>query len=304
LHADEIEIDAALVRALVDRTVPTLADLPLRRLDASGSSNVLFRLGDDLLVRLPRQPGASQTIAKEIRWMPYVARWLPVTVPEIVVAAEPDVGHPQRWSIVRWIEGTTPVPGAGMTTTALVHDLARVIAALRHLPVPPDARADPALRSYRGGPLAAADASIRQYLVDCRALDGLDLDLDVCERVWDTGLTVPGADAVGPPRWLHGDLLSENLLTRNNRLSALLDFGGLAIGDPAVDLLIAWELLDPPGRAFFHSIVGVDEPTWLRGRAWALAIAAMTFPYYWNTMPERCADRLAMAHAVLADYLQ
>jgi aminoglycoside phosphotransferase (APT) family kinase protein len=106
LHGDEIEIDLPLVRALVDRALPDLAGHPLRRLETSGSSNVLYRLGDDLLVRLPRQPGGSETITKEARWLPYVAPALPVAVPTIVAVGEPDLGYPERWSVVRWLDGS------------------------------------------------------------------------------------------------------------------------------------------------------------------------------------------------------
>jgi aminoglycoside phosphotransferase (APT) family kinase protein len=112
-------------------------------------------------------------------------------------------------------------------------------------------------------------------------------------------LSGPGPDA--PPRWYHGDLLGENLLVRDGRLASLLDFGGLAVGDPTVDLMIAWDVLDPAAREVFRSAVGADDESWLRGRAWALTVALMTFPYYWRTMPDRCASRLAMARAVLAD---
>ncbi len=114
-------------------------------------------------------------------------------------------------------------------------------------------------------------------------------------------MALPGADQVVSPLWLHGDLLAESLLVRQGELAAVLDFGDLAVGDPTVDLVVAWELLDPPGRDMFRSLLGVDEATWLRARAWALAIAAMTLPYYWDTMPGRCAARLAMARAVLVD---
>ena len=99
----------------------------------------------------------------------------------------------------------------------------------------------------------------------------------------------------------HGDLLAENLLVRDGRLAAVLDFGGLAVGDPTVDLIVAWEVLDPASREVFRRAVGVDETSWLRGRAWALSLALITFPYYWSTMPDRCASRLAVARSVLAD---
>jgi aminoglycoside phosphotransferase (APT) family kinase protein len=88
---------------------------------------------------------------------------------------------------------------------------------------------------------------------------------------------------------------------REGRLAAMLDFGGLAVGDPTVDLIVAWEVLDPASREVFRRAVGVDQTSWLRGRAWALSLALMTFPYYWSTMPDRCASRLAVARSILAD---
>lgn len=302
LHEDEIEINLPLVRALLDRALPDLAGRPLRALHASGSSNALFRLGDDLLVRLPRQPGGAEAITKEARWLPRVAPALPVNVPTVVAVGEPDLAYPERWSVVRWLDGQTPtVPASRDEVDVLASDLAEVVGSLSGLTVPVDALEDPALRCYRAEPLAAMDADIRAYLEQCRKLPGLDLDVDACLQVWEAAMALPGAHQVVSLRWLHGDLLAENLLILNGRLAAVLDFGGLAVGDPTVDLVVAWELLDPPGRDLFRSLLGVDEPTWLRSRAWSLAIAAMTFPCYWDTMPERCAARLAMARAVLAD---
>lgn len=301
MHEDEIEIDESLVRALVECALPDLAARPLSPLEVSGSSNMLFRLGNDLLVRLPRQPGGADTIAKEARWLPYLAPALPVSVPEIVAVCEPAVGYPERWSVVRWIEGETPAVPSTDETAALANDLAAVVAGLRELPVPPAAMEDPHLRWYRGDPLAAMDGTTRRYLTECRELPDLDLDLKACMRLWDAAMDLPDTGAPVEPRWLHGDLLAENLLVRDSRLAAVLDFGGLAVGDPTVDLVVAWEVLNPAQRAVFRSVLDVDELTWLRGRAWALAIATMTFPYYWHTMPDRCGMRLAMARAVLDD---
>jgi aminoglycoside phosphotransferase (APT) family kinase protein len=303
LHDDEIEIDEASVRALVDRAVPEFVDHPLSRLGVSGSSNTLYRLGEDYLVRLPRQPGGTGTIAKEARWVPYLATALPAAVPEVVAVGEPGFGYPERWSIVRWIDGHTPNREATAgAASGLPRELAAVVATLRELPVPAAALEDPELQSYRGGPLAAVDAATRSNLADCRRLPELDLDLDACARVWDAAAALPGFGDVAGRRWLHGDLLAENVLVHGDRLTAVLDFGGLAVGDPTVDLIIAWELLDQPQRALFRSALDVDEPTWQRARAWALAIAVMTFPYYWRTMPDRCAARLDMARAVLDDF--
>lgn len=304
LHDDEIELDEPLVRALLTTLDPAYDGLPLRRLGASGSSNALFRLGEELLVRLPRQPGGTATIEKEQRWTPYVAPALPVACPEIVAVGDPAYGYPERWSVVRWLDGSVPtLPGPREEPR---HDLARELAgivnALRGLEIPVPASEDPGLEWYRGRPLAELDDDVRRLLRECRTVSGLDLDLDACEGLWDETLTLPGVHGEPERRyWYHGDLVAENLLQTDGRLTALLDLGGLSVGDPTVDLHVAWELLDRPARATFREAVGADDATWLRGRGWALALSLMAFPYYWTTMPERCASRLAMARAILAE---
>jgi len=305
LHDDEIPIDAGLVRALVDRVMPQYADLPVRRLDASGSTNALFRLGTDLLVRLPRQPGGSATIAKEARWLPVLGPSLPVAVPEVVAVVEPDNAFPERWSVVRWIDGkhpevVTPETPADPRRADLAADLAELVLALRVAEVPGDAVGDQDLRWYRGEPLAAIDAVTRQNICRCRTLGDFGFDLDAAERLWDDAMRLPGVKDRPPSRWYHGDLAAENLLMRDGCLAALLDFGGLSIGDPAVDLAVAWEVLDPHAREIFRRKVGVDDATWLRGRAWALSITLMIW-YYWTTMPQRRASRVAVGRNVLAD---
>jgi aminoglycoside phosphotransferase (APT) family kinase protein len=304
LHDDEIRIDEELVRSLLGTLPTSYHGLPLRRLDSTGSSNALFRLGDELLVRLPRQPGGTATIEKERRWLSYVAPALPVAVPEIVAVGEPAFGYPERWSVVRWLAGVLPVPPVPGEPPR--HDLARalagVVTGLRDADVPVEARDDDALRWYRGEPLATMDASTRECLAACREIDGLDLDLDACTALWDDAMAQPGVDDGGRPRWYHGDLVAENLLVRDDRLVAVLDFGGLSVGDPTVDLVVAWELLDAEARHTYREVVGADDDTWSRGRAWALALAVMTFPYYWTTMPRRCAERLVLARAVLTDH--
>jgi aminoglycoside phosphotransferase (APT) family kinase protein len=303
LHDDELRIDEALVRSLLATRSPAYSGLSLRRLGASGSTNALFRLGNDLLVRLPRQPGGTDTIEKEQRWLPYVADALPVAVPEILDVGEPGFGYPERWSVVRWLDGEVPdVPeDDARPRHDLARDLAAVVTALGDLDVPDAAAADPALRWYRGEPVARMDAATRAAIADSRSIAGLELDLDACADVWDQAMRLPGVADLVEPRWHHADLVAENLLVHDGRLAGLLDFGGLAVGDPTVDLVAAWELLDPAARETFRDSVGVDEATWLRGRAWALALGLMTFPYYWSTMPHRCAQRLAMTRAVLAD---
>jgi len=305
LHDDEIPIRTELVRALVDRAMPDYAGLPVRRLDSSGSSNALFCLGDNLLIRLPRQPGGSTSILKEARWLPVLGPSLPVQVPEVVAVFGPDCSYPERWSVVRWIDGghpevVTPERPADPRRGDLAADLAEVVHALRLARVPGKAVNDPDLRWYRGEPLATMDAATRQNIDRCRALGDFAFDLDAAERLWDEAMRLPGTTDRPTPRWYHGDLAAENLLMRDGRLVAVLDFGGLSIGDPAVDLTVAWEVLDPPARQIFRRKLGVDDATWLRGRAWALSITLMIW-YYWTTMPQRRSSRIAIGRNVLAD---
>jgi aminoglycoside phosphotransferase (APT) family kinase protein len=297
LHADEIHLDVSLVRALVDRAFPEYAGHALEAARDSGSSNALFRLGSDLVVRLPRQPGGGATIDKEARWLPYVGERVTVAVPEIVGIGEPALGYGERWAITRWLDGAIPAPGYA-ASRGLATDLARFVRELRAMEVPAGAAEDESLSWYRGERLSELDQDFRESVDECRGL-GLDLDLDDVLRVW--GLAAEASRTVeSAPAWYHGDLLAENLLVRDGRLAAVLDFGGLSIGDPTVDLAVAWEVLDEQGRREFRQAVDVDDATWAASRGWALLIAVITFPYYGATMPRRCADRLAMAHAALA----
>jgi aminoglycoside phosphotransferase (APT) family kinase protein len=307
LHDDELDVDEGLVRRLLGTLSPAYDGLPLRRFEASGSTNALFRLGGEMLVRVPRQPGGSATIDKEQRWLPYVASHLPVTVPEVVAVGDPGFGYPERWSVVRFLEGDMPdVPRPNETPRhALARDLAHVVRALRDLVVPTGAVSDPELEWYRGRPLAAMDEDMRVFLQECRLLSAgdpdFDVDLDGAKRVWDETLALPQAGRVVEPRWYHGDLNAENLLVRDGRLVAVLDFGGLSVGDPTNDLAVAWQLLDRDARTTFRSSLEVDEVTWRLARGWALVLALMGPGYYWHTMRERCLRGLHTVRAVLSD---
>jgi len=165
--------------------------------------------------------------------------------------------------------------------------------------VPPEAPGDEALSWYRGMPISVLDADFRDSAAQCRSLD-IAIDIDEALRVWDRAVEASYA-AEPTVGWYHGDLLVENLLLNDEgRLAAVLDFGGLAIGNPTVDLIVAWEALDEEGRREFRRALDVDDATWTASRGWALLIAMITFPYYGATMPRRCADRLAMAQAAIA----
>lgn len=304
LHTDEINIDSQAVSSLVAMSMPEFAGLPVTRLESSGSTNALFRLGHDKLVRLPRQPGGSAAIEKEARWLPMVSAGLSVPVPKVIAVGDPDLGYPERWLVTSWLDGNLPaVPPTADSryTQNLAADLGVTLTQLRSLATSPETLSDPRLTGYRGGPLADLVEDFEDVIEACRAINGLNLDLERVRRTWNDALE---AEHLLPQRqhWYHGDLLAENLLVSDDgRLAGVLDFGGLAIGDPSVDLVAAWEVLDAEGRQVLREVINVSDAEWRKGMGWALFIALITFPYYWNTMPKRCADRLAMAQAVLSE---
>jgi len=294
-----------MVRKLVDSEFPHYANLSLSRLGESGSSNVLFRLGNKLLVRLPRQPGGGVAICSEHEWMPKIGCHLPVAVPDVIALGKPAFGFEEHWSILSWLEGERPisyVPNEACQDDRLLlaADLADMILALRSVDSS-GVLSLRGLRHYRGDSLKAFDKQTRKNIQHCRSIRGLDLDFDAALDVWEDALDLPGASEVGSDRWYHADLVAENLLLKDGRLTGVLDFGGLGIGDPTIDLHGAWELFDPLAREVFRERLGVDDAEWLRGRAWALAISFGAFSYYWTKMPGRIRDRTAMARSVLLD---
>ncbi len=292
LHTNELPIDQSLVRSLIGTQFPQWADEPLHSLDATGSTNLLFRLGEDKLVRLPRQPGGGEALAREAAWTPRFAEHLPQKVPRFLGLGTPQHGYPEQWGITCWLPGSHPATDSSDTQLAV--DLADAIAALRRVP----AVATNGLRHYRGGPLTRYDRQMQRDVEACRQIKELDLDLTLAGEVWKQAVALPPGEMRS---WYHSDLVAENLLIEDNRLANILDFGGVGIGDPTVDLHGAWELFDHQAREVFRERLAVSEEDWLRARAWALAIALSTFTYYWQTMPSRIQHRLTMARNVLAD---
>ena len=295
LHEDELTITTRLVRELVDEQFPAYRSLSMNPLSQAGSTNVIYRLGEAHCVRLPRLPGGGRSLEKEARWIPALQQHLSVRLPGVTGMGRPAAGYPETWAVCDWLEGQHPVlPADGKLARAL----AAFIVDLRSAPAP---AAPETLYHYRGDRLAACDDFTRRNIAACRLLDELDLDLSKAEQIWDLALQLPVAQ--NQHRWFHGDLVAENLLLESSgELVAVLDWGGVGFGDPAVDLHGAWELFDIESREIFREAVSVDQQEWLRGRAWALAIALMTFPYYWGKMPQGIEQRLEMARAVISDF--
>jgi len=292
MHDGEVAVDAALVRRLMATQLPDLSGLALLELATWGTDHVIFRLGVDLAVRLPKIGWAAGQGEKERAWLPVLAPHLPVEVPVPVFVGLPAEGYPYRWYVSPWIAGEPPNPRA-VDLALLATDLAAFVAALESI----DATGAPSpVEGQRGGPLADADAATRASAEQLRQ----ETDVDALLEAWSAG--VDSAPWDGPPRWVHGDLLDGNLLLRHRRLAAVIDWGGLKAGDPAVDLMVAWTLFDPEARQVYRDALGfVDEDTWLRGRAWATSAALMALPYYRDTNPDIVARSWRTVNAVLTD---
>ncbi|MEV7292471.1 aminoglycoside phosphotransferase family protein [Streptomyces microflavus] len=278
-----------LVRTLIAAQFPHWADLPVRAVDASGTANAVYRLGDDKAVRLPRTEGSAADVATEHRWLPRLAPQLPVPVPAPLAQGAPAEDFPRPWSVCTWLEGTNPVPGRGTWAPELfAADLAEFVLALRRID-PTDG--PPA---YRSEPLADRDAVTRKVIAE---LDGV-LDAEAATAAWDEALTAPAF--TGAPVWVHGDLQPGNVLVEDGRLTGVIDFACMGLADPAVDLIAAWYLLPAGAGETFRTAVEADEATWERGRGWALSIAVMELAAYRESNPVMARNAWWVIEGILA----
>ncbi|GAB3745519.1 aminoglycoside phosphotransferase family protein [Amycolatopsis oliviviridis] len=260
-------IDAALARRLIDTQFPRWAGLPLLPHAPAGSDHVIYRLGEELSVRLPRHAGAIDQARKEAEWLPRLAPHLPLAVPVPVEVGEPDFGYPWSWSVSRWLDGEVATTDALAGSHEAADVLAGFLTALHRF----DAETT---EDLPGRPLAARDTATRSAIA--KVSDAFDAA--AMEELWDAALAVPGWDR--PPVWFHGDFHTGNLLTSGGRLSAVIDFGELGMGDPACDLIIAFTLMSAETRATFRAALEVDDATWTRGRGWALATGLNAYVNY------------------------
>jgi aminoglycoside phosphotransferase (APT) family kinase protein len=292
MHADEVDIDAPLVGRLLAAQFPHWADLPVSPVASAGTDNAIYRLGDDMIVRLPRIPGAAGQVAKEQRWLPRLAPHLPLAIPVPLGKGAPAEGYPWHWSIYRWLEGENATPDSRQAATTLAH----FVGALQR--IDPAGGPPPGSHNFfRGVPLADRDASTRDAIA---ALAGT-VDTEAVTAAWEAALRAPAWDA--PPVWIHADLVPGNLLAVDGQLSAVIDFGGLGVGDPACDVIAAWSLFSAEARNAFRAALPVDDATWDRGRGWALSIGLIALPYYRSSNPVFAAVARRMIDEVLADHI-
>ena len=293
MHTDEIIADEALAARLVAAQFPQWGGLPIERVRHSGTDNAIFRIGDSLVARLPRIHWAVGQTDKEFEWLPRLAPYLPLDAPRPLRKGVPGFGYPWPWSVYEWLEGESALDVAVDDATVAALDLAAFIRALRAVPAHDR---PPAVPGGRGGPLSGRDAETRAAIA---ALEGL-IDTEAVTAAWQASLDAPAYD--GEPVLIHADLTPGNLIVRGGRLSAVIDFNMLTVGDPACDLTVAWNFLNARTRLVLRDTLFVDEAAWLRARGWALSGSLIALPYYLRTNPGIVAQSWRTLREVLADF--
>src|SRR5258706_1248227 len=255
-------IDDALVRRLVAAQFPQWADLAVRPMAVGGWDNKTFHLGEHMIVRLPSAAEYSPQVEKEHRGLPQLAPLLPLPIPSPMALGDPSSGYPWRWSVYRWIEGDTAAPERIGELSEFATCLAQFLIALQRIDPTDGPRPGPH-NFFRGGSLTIYDAETRQAIA---VLKG-KISRKAATEVWEAALKTAWNR---PPVWIHGDVSAGNLLVKEGRLSAVIDFGMLGVGDPACDLSIAWTLFSGESREAFRAMLPLDAGALARRRAWTL----------------------------------
>lgn len=263
MHADEIDISGPLVRRLLQEQFPHWAELSLTRIEPGGTDNVIFRLGDELSLRLPRRDGPTSPGGKEFEWLPRLAPQLPLEIPVPVAQGRPTGEYPWFWDVHTWIGGeTTPVGSIDAIRAA--RDLATFVSSLQQI----ETAGAP---QGRGIPLSERDKEMGYWFGkfegDPRAI-----------TEWERALAAPPWD--GPPVWSHGDLDARNWLVKDGRISGVIDWGAMGAGDPACDVMVAWKLHSAAAREAFREALPTDDATWARARGWVVSQAVAILAYY------------------------
>ena len=294
LKAGKFDVDVPLVQRLVASQFPQWADLPIRPVDEDGWDNWTFHLGDRMKVRLPSAESYAEQAEKEARWLPRLAPHLPVRVPVPVGLGEPAEGFPWRWSVYDWLEGEPTTREALDDPVQFGWDVAKFITRLQV--IDPAGGPPPGTHNFfRGADLMTVYGDEARRSVDKVAEV---IDAPAAHAVLDAA---GGASFRGAPVWVHGDIAVGNLLVANGRLSAVIDFGCCAVGDPACDLVLAWVFLDGPAREAFRLSVAADDATWARARGWALWKAALVLANKSVTNPNENGPR-SVIEATIGDH--
>jgi len=289
----QIHIDTALVRRLIAEQFPQWAHLPIRPVEFGGWDNRTFHLGDHMSVKLPSGEEYAPKVEKEQYWLPKLAPLLPLPISTPLAMGRPSEDYPYNWSVYKWIDGETASPERITDLSQFARELAKFLCALQKLPLTDNPIKSPE-DGERGGPLSAYDSEAREAISALRNR----IDSVAVTEIWNEAMASVWQK---PPVWVHGDIAIGNLLVKHGKLSAVIDFGGLGIGDPSCDLAIAWTLFKGESRDAFRSAMKIDQATWARGRGWALWKALIVCAGLPGTDPLALAESWRVLDEILAD---
>lgn len=294
MHADEVRIGEDLVRALLAAQFPAWAEEELVAVESTGTDHAIWRLGDALAVRLPRTPAAAQQPVRVATWLPTLAPHLPIAVAAPVAVGEPGSGYPFPWIVTPWVVGEEASNGRTVKGRRPFLALGRFIHQLHG--IDPTGGPGPGPENFwRGEPLKARDEATRAAFEQIAN----ELSLPLMLKAWKRALSA--ARYEGPGCWIHGDLAPGNILVADNRVVAVIDWGGMAVGDPACDYGLVWSLAKPGGSPVWDLATRADVATIDRARGWALSVAAIQLPYYRDTNPALATQARRTIHTVLAE---
>jgi aminoglycoside phosphotransferase (APT) family kinase protein len=288
--SDALKIDIPLVTHLIASQFPQWAHLPVSPVALSGWDNRSFHLGTDMTVRLPGAEPYARAVNKEQTWLPRLAAHLPLPIPQPVALGEPDQHSPWRWSVYRWLNGEIATSERISDLDRFAIDLAGFLRAPQKI-----ATAGGPARKLRGGSLDLWNDQA-EAVIDALAST---VDAAAVTSIWQSALAAPFTNQ---PVWYHGDIAAGNLLVQEGKLCAVIDFGGVGVGDPGCDMTIAWTLLGPSSRQLFRETLGVEDAVWNRGRGWALWKAMIILAGIIETNAVEMASAEYAVDQLLADY--
>lgn len=256
------QIDIALVKRLISIQFPQWSTLPINPVKSSGWDNRTYHLGNNMTIRLPSKAEYASQVEKEQTWLPKLAKHLPLAIPKPIAKGRPTSEYPWPWSIYQWLEGETASPVRIDDLNQFAESLANFLKALQQCDTAGAPVAGPE-NFYRGGPLSIYDIDTRKAI---KQLEDKKL-AHTLSCIWEQALA---SSWQHKPVWIHGDIAVGNLLVAGGKLSAIIDFGQLAVGDPACDLAIYWTFLSGTSREIFYNILNLDRDTWDRARGWVL----------------------------------
>ncbi|MFL6175580.1 MAG: aminoglycoside phosphotransferase family protein [Ornithinibacter sp.] len=294
MHPDQIPITAELVRRMVGAQLSRWANLPVTEVDSAGTVNALYRVGPDLVARLPLQRGdvgaRRAELSDEIDAAERLLTVSPVATPEPVATGEPMDPYPLPWCVYRWIPGIVATGTDAAGSHRFAAQLAGFVRAVRSLPT----QGRTFQGSRRGGVLTQHDEYVASGLRHSSDM----IDTEALDAVWSRLRETPRA---ATQTWTHGDLMPGNLLVEGDDLTGVIDVGQLAVADPALDLQPAWNLMTRDARETYRQSLGCDDEEWDRGKGWALAQAIGCLWYYRDTNPVMSQTALRTLQALLDD---